>query len=745
MVPMFNTQNDQGQPYPMGPSPLEVSSPSLPDPYGEDQGVFLQDGGPHLYMGDQPPVLEYPEEEGLFGDAPGTESPVEEESAAPNLGVVLEAEFVENQHLRRTHEERWLKDIRQFKGVYEPDVESLLSSDPNRARTFIRLTKTKVRTVLSRMMDLLFPMSGQLNWDLQPTPNAELPPHVLQQVLMEKLEASGGVPPEPADLQHAVQAEAAKRAESMKMEIYDQLKEKPGRAGYQATIREVLRSALIYGTGVLKGPLVQRKDRKRWVMSFKLDRETGQQVQEWDMIMDQEDYLPYYESVPLWDFYPDATATDISQCRFVWQTHLMQRTELLELAKKDFFDFEVVRKYITDNPKGDAVIESHEADVRRVSDENLPSDFRDRYRLKERWGLLTGDQLADAGLELDESELHNEYYSNVWLLGDKVIKAAIEPVRGVELPYYVYLYDHDESSFWGEGICADMRDPQAAFNAVIRKILDQYGKSGSAWGVNLAAMAPGEDPREIHSDKVFLFEGSEDMNKAMQMYVVPAFTQEGMNMAQFLQNYIDETTAPRFMQGDSRVGGAGDTASGLSMLMGAVNVNITGLVKNFDDQITTPFITAMFHWNMAFNEKEHIKGDFCGVAKGSTALMAKEVRAEKLVHASQLLANPNFAPWVREDEMLLELFQAMDVRPDLVRTQEEFEARMKMESEMQAEAQAKAMLKTAMNEARSRGLMPEQALMQILQESAPQAMQGEARVPQDASQRQMHVQPPQGM
>jgi hypothetical protein len=181
------------------------------------------------------------------------------------------------------------------------------------------------------------------------------------------------------------------------------------------------------------------------------------------------------------------------------------------------------------------------------------------------------------------------------------------------------------------------------------------------------------------------------------------------------------------------------------MLMGSMNVNLKDLVKGFDDDITTPFITAMYYWLMQFSNKEHIKGDFHAVAKGSTALVAKEVKAEKLVNASGLLANPNFAPWIREEDLLKELFQSMDIRPDLIRTQEEFEQRQRMTAEMESEANAKSMLKETINEMRARGLQPEQALHQILQQAAPAMMQQQQAQGPGGYDRQPHVKPPPEM
>ena len=55
---------------------------------------------------------------------------------------------------RRNIERDWISSLQQYKGVYEPDV--LARIRPNRSRAFVRITRNKVRTVDSRLSDLMF-------------------------------------------------------------------------------------------------------------------------------------------------------------------------------------------------------------------------------------------------------------------------------------------------------------------------------------------------------------------------------------------------------------------------------------------------------------------------------------------------------------------------------------------------------------------------------------------------------------
>ena len=37
---------------------------------------------------------------------------------------------------------------------------------------------------------------------------------------------------------------------------------------------------------------------------------------------------------------------------------------------------------------------------------------------------------------------------------DTIIKAMVNPLEGVDIPYYWYPYERDDSTFWPEGIAS---------------------------------------------------------------------------------------------------------------------------------------------------------------------------------------------------------------------------------------------------------------------------------------------------
>src|SRR5579863_1243345 len=104
---------------------------------------------------------------------PGEDSPVKEidSEGLRNLGLKLSQLWQQYRSDRRIAELRWLRNERQYLGIYDPEVDKELQ--PNRSRAYPRITRVKCISVLSRLMSLMFPGDEQ-NWELKASPNAAM-------------------------------------------------------------------------------------------------------------------------------------------------------------------------------------------------------------------------------------------------------------------------------------------------------------------------------------------------------------------------------------------------------------------------------------------------------------------------------------------------------------------------------------------------------------------------------------------
>lgn len=595
-----------------------------------------------------------------------------------NLGTKLRALFDQAKRDRQGYELQWLRDLRQFKGVYDPTVEQKFGK--YQSRTFVRITRKKVTTYTSRMMELLFPANNDKNWNIEPTP--EPAPEIVMTPLgksmlaarQQEMAAQDPNAQISEDDLEALLAEIAEAAcDKMKTAIQDQLAE----VQYRAECKKVIRSGNLYGTGILKAPMVQRKTRRAWVVG-----EDG----EWRMET-IERLAPYVEHVKLWNYYPDMQATEIDSAQHHFQLHQMNPAELADLERMPGFDSGIIREYRRNFANGDAEVQTYRNELDALNDGTATAAKARAdglYDVVEGWALVSGADLLEAGVEIPEDRADDVMWANVWLLGQFVIKAEVEPLEGLNHPYHVYYFDKDETSIFGEGVASIMRDDQTRLNAVNRAMMDNAAQTvGNMWDVNVTLLMPGEDPRDLYPNRVFLRNGS-GMEQAVRPLVTPNQTPHFMALAQNIEQNIHELTIPSYMHGESD-GGVGATVGGLSMMMGAANVDIKDQVRSFDDGITSPVIRAMYHWNMIFNPDPNVRGDFEVKAIGSSSLVAKEVRTQQLDVAAGQLQSPAFAPAVDFHRLAEKMMEVRDLGGEgIVLSRDEYERRIDLQAQLEA-------------------------------------------------------------
>ncbi|MBQ7607967.1 MAG: hypothetical protein IJU76_08375 [Desulfovibrionaceae bacterium] len=675
-----------------------------------------------------------------------TESREKKEVSGINaLAIKLRGEFEEAENAREMVNLRWLEDLQQYRGIYGEDVIKRLECSKG-SMAFYRLTTAKVNTMCARLMDLLFPQRVK-NWSIEATPDPMIPSEIIEEEFADEIAQqvdmivqqqaqqlmANGIQPDELQLQQIMaQAHeeilaqydtqenrvrvAKERAKKMEQVIDDQLKEGSAngqlRPSWRQNCRQVVKSACLYGMGVLKGPLIEEIDVKR----YQPYRDATGQMQ-WEESTYTTEFRPYHEAVSIWEVYPDPGARVPGELRYVWQRHTKTDKDLRELFRIPGFRVDKIQEYMKNHPDGDAEVPRWEEQVRQLNSDNVTNGgsrrLLNRFSLYERWGYLTGQDLYDAGVEVPDEDKTQVYSSCVWMLGDVIIKAAINPLEGVDIPYMFYPYQEDDSSFWPEGIAYQLRTPQACINSAVRAMQDNAGMTaGPIIGVNVANLSWKERLDDMKAGKVFLFDKpSIKLQDCFQAVTVPSSIEQNLNLTTFWSNVADEISTPRFNQGDGNVQGAGQTASGLSMLMGASNILLKDHVKDFDDNIVAPFIRAVFKWNMKWNSRSDIKGDFEVVASGSQSLIAKEVRAQQIPILIQYLQIEDFRPFLKPKELLEVALEQTDLPAERVlRTDEEAQQYQQDQFTQMAQAGVQAL----MQQLQQSGMTPEQIRAQLM-------------------------------
>lgn len=594
------------------------------------------------------------------------------------LGVSMLQELAQAERDRQEKEQIWLDDLRQYKGKYDTET---LAKIGNRSKAFVRKTRVKVKTVDARMLDLLFPANAEQNWKIDATPKPSVSPEfrkrvvdqlrvALNQAQVEIAKQQGvdpttvqAVEPNKKQIDEAVRKEVRNSSKRMAQTIADQLSE----VKYKAAAKEVIHSGNLFGTGILKGPLADRKTRTRF----------AERGGKWSAI--EESYtVPFVGWVSLWDFYPDMAATKIEDCRYIIQRHRLTMSAMVKLANLPKFAKAAILEYIKARPNGEVQAKHFDEELRALGDrQTLNLAISGLYEIYERWGWLTAEQLQEAGVSVPRGRMNEMFFGVVWFLPNgQVVKAAIQPINGVAYPFHAYYYDKDDTSIFGEGVASIMRDDQDMINAGTRMMLDNAAAcAGPQLEIDTTVISTAERYDEFHPFKVWKRNGGDPGRKGVTIIEAPSHVAEIGGIIDRFDINADETTAiPRYMTGENMTAGAGGTMGGLSMLMGAANIVLKDLVVNYDEGITKPFIGGVYRWNMRFNPDPSIKGDYDVTPQGASSLVAKEVRAQALGAYAQTM-QPEERPHVKWDKFAKMRADSMDLS-DIIKTEEEVEAEM---------------------------------------------------------------------
>jgi len=600
----------------------------------------------------------------------------EPKSGSEQLADYVRTKFESVESSRQEEEERWLDSYRQYRGLYNPETQF---TSTEKSKVFIKITKTKVLAAYGQIIDVLF--AGQrfplgvdstrvpegvedaVHFDPKDNTNAmealqdkygfagdgaELPPGATNQTLEDlnlgvHTDTLGEIqddirlgPGKTASSQTYHPAEDA--ATRMEKKILDQLEESSASKHLRHTAFEMA----LFGTGILKGPFAYDKEYPNW------DEEGN-----YDPVLKT---VPKVENVSIWNMYPDSDAKNMDECEYVIQRHRLSHSELRNLKKRPYFRHDAI----------DNAISMGTNYVRKWWETDL-EDYRnsydvERFEILEFWGNIDKDSAEEAGLEVPrELDDLDTLQVNCWVCHDQLLRLVINPFTPKRIPYFAAPYELNPYSFFGVGLAENMTDTQQLMNGFMRMAVDNAVLSGNLiFEIDETNLVPGQD-LELYPGKVFRRQGGAP-GQALFGTKYPNVSTENMMMFDKARQLADDATGiPSYSHGQTGVQGTGRTAAGISMLMGAAQISVKGVVKNIDDYLLQPLGEAFYAFNMQFNFDPSVRGDLEVKARGTESLMKNEVRSQRLLQLLQIAGNPNVASFVKFPVVLRELAQAMDL------------------------------------------------------------------------------------
>lgn len=658
------------------------------------------------------------------------------EEAGSALAGHVRAAWGVNKLSKMKVDESLLRCLRARRRVYSPGQLAVIQQNGGMNIVFADLTETKCRAGSAWIRDVVLPV-GERPWGLEPTPLAELPETLKRSIVDKAIQQAQALmvaqkqaamqaqqeaqapqmpgapgqppgqmatPPAPvnpvmthkeyrqkvAELGEKLRTEAEMnvkkiadtRARRMERQIDDRLAEGNWAQAMDAFVEDFA----TYPAAIMKGPVYQRVQTLTWADGW-TPKVTNDPKQCW-------------EQVSPFDVYPAPSAKDCQKGDFIERMRLW-RNSLHDLKGLDGFQDDQIDQALRDYSGGH--LEGWlwtEAERQRLTQETMfmwlsPPGVIDALNY---WGSVPGWKLISWGVKVDEPT--RDYECNVILVGRYIIYAALNPDPLGARPYRKACYDEIPGAFWGNSVPDLASTPQKMCNAAACAMADNLAYSAGPMGwVHADRLADGENSVEISPYRMFQLKSdpTQGTNPGIGFFNVP-------NTSGALSDFYDKweiraddsTGIPRYTYGNERVGGAGDTASGLAMLLNSAAKGLRRAIANIDMHVIEPNITAVFVNEMLYNPDESIKGDCKTVARGASAILIKDSAQQRRMQFLSVTANPidmqiigvkGRAAVLREVAETMELGSGVVPDADAIQQQQE-EAQRAQAAAAQQQAQA---------------------------------------------------------
>lgn len=502
---------------------------------------------------------------------------------------------------------------------------------PTRKRPTPNIVRTKVDTAVSNSVSMQFGASEK-NWDLWPPANAADEQVVASCRLMEK-------------------------------EIQAQLDS----CNYPIHARRAIEDRVTLGTGVLKGPVNTGKMRTKYVNAG------GTWIPKV-----VEDKSPAIEHVPLWRFYPDMNVSCFEESSDALQFHPMTAIELSVLRNNPAFD-KIEIENILYNDGGIKAGSYNENFLNKLNSRVWGSAYmyKDRYSVIEYHGPVTYDEVCKLGLEPTYESPTMEYYGEIWVCCGRIIRMELENIEAsFETPYAVSTWKKDPTSPFGFGLPLILADSQRVVTQSYHMILDNASlTSGPQIAMYQQYIQPVDGKYEISPNKVWLLTDPQfDIKDALQFFTPDNVIADIMPVLQLARQFADEESAATSMAAGLSSPQNADSATGQLLLQRNSTTLLDFLAEEWDDQVTEKIIRRMYAWNMQYNEKEDIKGDYTIDVKSSSEYKNKQQYIRDLERLSvEAGQNPEMAAWVNQGELQRARLQLMQLPSNkIIRTEQEY-------------------------------------------------------------------------
>lgn len=501
---------------------------------------------------------------------------------------------------RRLKEFEWVKNLRQYKRQYDPDILAKIRQYQG-SEVYPNYTRSKVKPTISKINSIFFPVTNRA-WEISIDKTQPVPQEILAEVNQEVMALQQqGQQVNKDTVKKIFQRKTSELAEIASDDIDVQLTDMK----FEEMFNAVNYSTVVFGTGILKG--IQTKAETRYEMSFS---DEGA-IQNKKVI-----YKPYVEYVPIWNIYPDYSTYDSDKLSFVFEMHKMSKKELLNLSKYEGFDESAIKNFIKTHPDGNYQKPNWEYQLDGLSNEQGKKEsIIGTYQVLEYWGYVDGVFLNDE----TKYNPDDSYMVNAWVLGDKIIYLDVTDIANPTSLYHFYYYEKDDSSIFGEGLASILRGTQLTICGASRMMIDNGTTVvGSQLEVNLDLLSPEQDVTAYHPRKIWYRQGrgAEAQYPAIRALSFDSHIQEYLQIIQAFKQFGDEeSNLPALIWGSTENIPSRTTATGMNQLSNNTNLSIADIVRSFEKE-NLKLLTQLIKWNRDYNERSQKAFALSYTAKG---------------------------------------------------------------------------------------------------------------------------------
>lgn len=578
-------------------------------------------------------------------------------------------------------EQDMLRAVRAKRGEYDPEQLARIRKSGG-SEIYMMLFATKARQAKALLVDVLIGNGTEKPWTITPSPVPELPPNEVQQIMQSMQEqvmmaemmglnvtvedVRQGLMDAKQQLENSIMETARIYAERAEMKIEDVLVE----GGWLKAVDEFLDDLMVFKTAFIKGPVVRKKQMLKWQPSPTNDGTFAP-------VPVSEQKLEY-ERVDPFNIYPApwAKCTDDA---FLIERHKLSRTDLNQLMGIEGYDEDAIRAVLDTHGTG-GLHEWLQSDNERAHAEGRDSMSADARRSDtidaiQYWGCVSGKMLKEWGMEDTEvPDESKEYEIEAWLIGQWVIKVVINADPLYRRPYYSDGFSRIPGAFWHNSLFDALRDCQDMCNSAARALANNLGiASGPQVVVNIERLPPTEPVTEMFPWKIWQVNSDQTGSSAaaIDFFQPNSNANELMGVFSRFSELADEYSGiPKYMAGiGGGEGGAGRTASGMSMMIGNASKQIKQLIGSLDLNVIGPSVERTYQWLMQYEPTAGMKGDLHIVARGALSLVTKEaaqVRRNEFLMATGNPMDMQIIGIEGRAEILREMSKGLNLNPDKI-------------------------------------------------------------------------------